>query len=238
MSIKLTGSGGPVVVPQSEPTNTGALAYWSCNSTVADSKTGGAGYDITTSTPLYIPFKLSNAGSLAALYSIGKQPGVTSLNAALKLTAGTTICGFVNVLETPLADTQIWSAMVTGDANTGNCFWGIKVDVSRIPRAYWESGAGVDNAAAGAALTLGQWYHLAMTRDAGSTRCRLYRNGVLETETGSLTAHTSGTSVTTICLAHNAAGTATNMAHFGWALYNSEKTADDILAIYNSAIGT
>lgn len=220
---------------------TGAVAHWPFNNTLAEAITGGAGYDVTLGYPNYTALNPANPSSARFMSTVEREPGVVSVNAALKLNAAVTVAGWFCIQDDAVASpkVELWSCMVTGSTSVSNAFWGIRVDqVDMKVRGYWRTGAGVDQSVASAlAITLGTWYHIAFTRSADSTTAKLYLNGALDNTVTGLSAHTGGGSVTQIVSGHNQAGAKTMTAVASPILFASEYSAAQVNALYESTLG-
>ena len=218
----------------------GPIAHWSGNGTLVETITGGAGYDLSQTSPGYVAVNPLYPGSIRFMETKERSPGVPSMNASLKLTGDTTVAGWFCITDVTIAAfVQLFSAMKSGTlTSNNNAFWGIRVQSSTLRfTGFWQSGARVDQAVTSTTVVERyRWYHVVFTRGNGSSRARIYVNGLLEAQQTGLAAHTDGSSVTAITTGHDEAGANTHIGLFSVSLYNQELTPAEVKELYESSI--
>lgn len=172
-----------------DTTHTPAALY-EFDGDLVDSSGNGLDLSMGTGTAIYGPAPVTDG--LGAFFQASRaQRG--SFDASLQILTALTLEAMVFPGAVHSADAYIASFNGSGDTEAVNILYNMMLTSGNRLRYLHEAGAGVDHGITfNVSIPLGQWSHLAITRDSAGTGINAYVNGILRGSTTLGAAPTGG----------------------------------------------
>jgi len=217
-----------------DDTPASVITHWKFNGTTTDEK---AALAITGLPSHYIRMN-GLVGGNTNKCAVNSQATMTAPSAGVvKFFGALTVSCWLYRGSNTGATASILGMRLPGGGSAFNFPWAFDVTSAGNLRLYHQSGTKIGNEVLSTlAYPVGEWHHVAATRNSAGTTSTLYIDGVQDTQATGLNPPSGGSSQNTLVFMSNGAGTALIGEIAGAMIQNVELTPTQVLSLYQSSL--